>query len=144
MLWAHKDFLQPMQFHKNHTPTHRTGKIYIFFKGINLRFLHQFPVLIIKILVYKFLIKFQNKDKRSSMAYPPKKIVNLASIFQFIHQIWQMLTQNLCLDKLYMLDSPKVQFDVKFTLLQAVRCVCFVCVCVCVFVCVCVYVCVCV
>ena len=88
-----------------------------FFKDINLRILPHFSIVIGKILVYKFLMKSKNKDKRINLAYRPEKISNLAAIFLFIDQFWKIVPQNLCLDEFYRVVSPKVQFDVKLTLL---------------------------
>ena len=62
-------------------------------------------------------MKSKNKDKRTNSAFRPGKIGNLAAIFLFMDQFWQIVTQNLCLDESYMSTSPKVQFDVKLTLL---------------------------
>ena len=41
------------------------------------------------------------------MAYWPEKIGNLAAFFLFMDQFWQIIAQNLRLDKHYMSMSPK-------------------------------------
>ena len=93
-------------------------KDHSFFKDINLRFLHQFPVVISKILVYKFLMKSKKKkDKRGNLAFRPEKISNLAAIFLFMEQYCQIMAPNLPLVVFYMMVSQKVQFGIKLTLL---------------------------
>ena len=86
-------------------------------KDINMKVLHQFPIVISKILVYKFLMKSTNKAKRTNLVFWPEKIGNLAAIFIFMDQFWPIVAQNLCLNVFYMVVSPKVQFGIKFTLL---------------------------
>ena len=62
-------------------------------------------------------MKSKKKYQQGNMAFRPEKICNLAANFLFMNQFWQIVAQKLCLDEFYMVVSPKVQFDVKLTLL---------------------------